>query len=133
MRLALCLGLLLLSQTSFGHETRKDQMLKRLDRIIESIREAKQKKSCKKVRQIYELYPEHLKSIVSNMNLFEDRTIELRDDAQEHLLILKRLSKNCKPEAINSDLRWMILTLRKHQLFIYTGDTDYDNDLYVPL
>ena len=92
MKFTLILAALLISQLSFAQSVRekriKQEMLDRTDLLIEKVEGARDdldhedvNNACKKIKEVFALYPDHLKGIGSHLDLDRSKTIKAKDEA----------------------------------------------------
>jgi hypothetical protein len=121
----------------------KETMLKRVDRLLVLVTEAREnvgKKqieiACGKIGLLFEIYPDHLKSVGGYMDLFHKNTIFVKDEALSQLIFFHRTSLECSvPERMNlkqleKKLKEIGKSLEKQKKIIKKSDTDYENSFY---
>ena len=147
MKLALLLGLLL-SLSSVGAQTLREkkikkEMLERTDLLITKVIEARlalDKEdvavACKKINELFELYPAHLTSIGTHMDLFDSKTVKIKNEALEQLIYMHQQSNVCAHGegheyldmgAVDKKLKKIKKSLEKQKKTIKKSDTDYEN------
>ena len=115
--------------------SRADKLIKMIDTSIELLEEDKMKKACSKVKEIYSLYPDHVKAIGTHMDIFNQRVINLKNEGFANLAYLKSLIKQCQescPDArpVIEKLNAMKKNLIGQKKVINKLSTDYQNDFY---
>ena len=147
MKLSIIMGLILMGQSVYAQTLKerkiKQAMLERADKMINLVVEARQdldqdqiNDACKKVDEVFGLYPSHLKDIGSKMNVLEGRPNKAKNEALEGLIFFHRQSLICKqgqdseyvdPDLMNKDLKRMKKSLKKQRRIIKNNSTGYNN------
>ena len=150
MKFGLLLVCLLAGQMSFAQTMRskkvKEEMLTRVDLLTEkaeACRLALEKEdvvaACGKIQEMFEIYPEHLKSIGTYMDLFESKNVTAKNQALEHLIFVHRQSLICRQGKdseyldiglVNKKMKAMKKELGKQKKVIKKAETDYNNTFY---
>lgn len=141
---------LLVSQLSFAQTMKekkvKQEMLDRTELLIEKVVSAREDlekedvgSACKKVKEIFALYPEHLTSIGSHLDFEKNKTIKAKDEALAQLVFMHKTSQLCDrgsdseyvdPTELRKDLKVTLKSLEKQQKTIRKGDTNSENKFY---
>ena len=147
-----------MSQTAFSQTLRekriKQEMLERVDILIEkaqSVREnlTLEKKetpsdksvraACRTIKELFEMYPEHVKAIGSHLDLFASKTVWLKNQAMAQLIFVHRQTMICKqgsnqeyvdPKALKKEFDNIVESLEKQKKRITKADASYDNSFY---
>ncbi len=158
MKSVLTVLLLLLSQTGLTQTLRekriKQEMLDRVDILIaksEEIREnlkAKKKEipsvqkvaqACFRIKELYEIYPEHVKAIGGHLDLFANKTVWMKNEALNQLIFVHKQSLVCKQgrdyeyvdtSALRKEFEDIVESLEKQKKRIEKADTSYENSFY---
>lgn len=150
MKLPLIIMALALSQLAFADSIREEkirkEMLERVDLVLEKSEAAREDlkmkdvvPACEKVKEIFVIYPDHLKSIGSHMDLFRSRTIKAKDQALSHLITLHKQTNICNsgkdseyvdPKIMSKQLKEIEKDLKRHRRLIKRQDTDHQNQFY---
>jgi hypothetical protein len=147
MKFTLILATLLMSQLTFAQtarETRiKKEMLDRTDLMIEKVEGARDDlekqdviNACKKIKELFIIYPEHLKAIGSYIDLDRSRTVKAKDQALNQLIFVHRQSLICDQgkdseyvdaKKLRKELKDIEGSLKKQRKTIKKSDTDNEN------
>ncbi|MBA2403903.1 MAG: hypothetical protein H0V66_03960 [Bdellovibrionales bacterium] len=147
MKLSLILATLFMCQLTFAQSVRekriKQEMLDRTNTLIEKVEGAREDlekedvvSACKKVKELFILYPEHLKSIGSHLDLDRNRTIRAKDQALNQLIYIHRQSLICDqgkdseyvdPKKLRKELKEVENSLKDQRKTIKKSDTDNEN------
>ena len=150
MKFALILATLLVSQMSFAQSARekriKQEMLDRTDLLIEKVEAAREDldhedvvSACKKIKEIFVIYPDHLKAIGSHLDLDRSKTIKAKDQALSQLIFIHKRSLLCSQgkdsefvdaKKLRKELKETLSILEKHRKVIKKSDTDNQNSFY---
>jgi hypothetical protein len=150
MKFTLILATLLISQLSFAQSARekriKQEMLDRTDLLIEKVEGAREDldhedviNACKKIKELFVLYPSHLKSIGSHLDLDRSKTIKAKDEALNQLIFVHKKSLLCDQgkdsefvdaKKLRKELKETLNTLQKQRKVIKRSDTDNENSFY---
>lgn len=150
MKFTLILASLLMCQLTFAQSVRekriKQEMLDRVDLLIEKVESTREDleredvvSACKKVKEIFVIYPEHLKGIGSHMDLDRSRTIRAKNDALNQLIFIHKQTLICDqgrdseyvdPKKLSKELKTIAGSLNKQRKTIKRADTDFENSFY---
>jgi hypothetical protein len=150
MKLPLIIMALVLSQLAAADSIREErirqEMLDRVELIMEKSEAAREDlkvkevvPACEKIKEIFVIYPDHLKAIGSHMDLFRSRTIKAKDEALNHLITLHKQSNICQsgkdseyvdPKIMSKKLKEIEKDLKRHRRLIKRQDTDHQNQFY---
>lgn len=95
--------------------------------------------ACKKIKELFEIYPDHLKAVGSHMDLFKGKVIAVKDDSLNQLVFFHRQTTVCErgqdaeyvdPKTLNRELRSILKSLKKQKKIISKEDTDHENQFY---
>lgn len=147
MKFSLMLATLLMSQVTFAQTVRetkiKKEMLDRTNILIEKVEGAREDldqedvvNACKKIKELFVLYPDHLKAIGSHLDIDRIRTIRAKDQALNQLIFVHRQSLICDqgkdseyvdPKKLRKELKEVENSLKKQRKTIKKSDTDNEN------
>jgi hypothetical protein len=147
MKFGLILLTLILCQTGFAqtqHEINiKKEMVDRVELLISKVEEARDdldkhdaSAACKKIQEIFVIFPDHLKAIGTHLDLFKSKDIKAKDDALEELIYFHRESLVCKKgkdseyvdsKDLDKKLKNVLKALKKQKKLISKSSTDYEN------
>lgn len=147
MKLSLILATLLMSQLTFAQSVRekriKQEMLDRTDTLIEKVEGAREDlekedviNACKKIKELFVLYPDHLKGIGSHLDLDRNRTVRAKDQALNQLIFIHRQTLICDqgkdseyvdPKKLRKELRDIVKSLNDQKKTIKKSDTENEN------
>ncbi len=147
MKYSLILATLLLGHQAFAQtlkETRtKQEMIDRTELLIETVEGAREdlkkedvENACKKIKQLFVIYPEHVKSIGSHLDFERNRTIRAKDQALNQLIFIHRQSLICDqgtdceyvdPKKLGKELGQIEKSLKSQRKTIKRSDTGSEN------
>lgn len=147
MKYSLILATLLLGHQAFAQtlkETRtKQEMIDRTELLIETVESAREdlkkedvENACKKIKQLFVIYPEHVKSIGSHLDFERNRTIRAKDQALNQLIFIHRQSLICDqgtdceyvdPKKLGKELGQIEKSLKSQRKTIKRSDTGSEN------
>jgi hypothetical protein len=147
MKFALVLTSLLLSQIAFSQSAKekknKQAMLERVELLIEKVEGTREDlktedvvKACEKIKEMFLIYPDHLKDIGSHLDLYRGRTVRAKDQALDQLIFMHRQSLICSkgknseyvnPEKLSKELKGIESSLKKQRKVILKSDADNEN------
>ena len=147
MKFTLILATLLMSQLTFAQTARekriKKEMLDRTDLMIEKVEGARDDlekedvvNACKKIKELFIIYPEHLKAIGSHIDLDRSRTVKAKDQALNQLIFIHRQSLICDQgkdseyvdaKKLRKELKEVEGSLKGQRKTIKKSDTDNEN------
>jgi hypothetical protein len=150
MKLSLILATMLMCQMSFGQSIKekriKKEMLDRVELLIEKVESTRDdlKKedvdgACQKIKEIFAVYPDHLKAIGSHMDFDRARTVKAKDRALEQLIFMHKQSNICDqgcdhenvdPKELRKELKGIERSLKKQRRVIKRSDTSLENSFY---
>jgi hypothetical protein len=150
MKFTIMLVTLLLSQLSFAQSIKekriKQEMLDRVELLIEKVeltREELEKEdvvnACKTIKEMFQIFPEHLKGIGSRMDFEKRRTIKAKDLALNELIFMHKQSlicdqgkdaENVDPKKLRKELKDVLHALKKQRRIIKRADTSSENSFY---
>lgn len=150
MKFTLILATLLISQMSFAQSARekriKKEMIERTDLLIQKVEGAREDldqedvvSACKKVKEIFALFPDHLKAIGSHLDLERSQTIKAKDEALNQLIFIHKRSLLCAQgkdseyvdaKKLRKELKVTLSSLEKQKKAIKKSDTDNENSFY---
>ena len=125
-------------------ETRtKQEMIDRTELLIETVESAREdlkkedvENACKKIKQLFVIYPEHVKSIGSHLDFERNRTIRAKDQALNQLIFIHRQSLICDqgtdceyvdPKKLGKELGQIEKSLKSQRKTIKRSDTGSEN------
>lgn len=147
MKFTLILATLLMSQLTFAQSARetriKKDMLDRTNVLIEKVEGARDDldkedviSACKKIKELFVLYPEHLKAIGSHLDLDRNRTVRAKDQALNQLIFIHRQTLICDqgkdseyvdPKKLRKELKEVESSLKHQRKTIKKSDTNNEN------
>ncbi len=150
MKFALILATLLMSQLTLAQSIRekriKQEMIDRTELLIEKVTGAREDldredvvAACKKIKEMFVLYPDHLKAIGSHLDLQRSRSIKAKDDALNQLIFIHKKTLVCAqgkdsehvdPKKLRKELKETLNSLEKQRKVIKKSDTDNENSFY---
>lgn len=150
MKLSFFIALLSLSSLTFADTIRekniRKEMMDRVDVMIEKIEDARKDlkkeqvvEACARVNEVFELYPDHLTDVGTNMNLFVKKVDQTKDAALEQLIQMHQYSLLCArgenseyvdPKAMRKELGKIKSSLKRQKKIIKKNDTDLENSFY---
>lgn len=149
MKFALLLTLLF-TQVALADSIRevkiREQMLERVDLLTvksELTRADLKKKdvvsACTKIKEMFVIFPDHLKAVGTHMDLFKNRTIKAKDEVLSQLIFIHKQVNICNsgkdseyvdPKALTRELKDLESELRKQRRLIKRSDTSHENNFY---
>lgn len=150
MKFTLILATLLISQMSFAQSARekriKKEMLDRTDLLIEKVEAAREDldhedvvNACKKIKEMFVIWPDHLKGIGSHLDLQRSSSIKAKDEALNQLIFIHKRSLLCAQgkdseyvdaKKLRKELKVTLSSLEKQKKAIKKSDTDNENSFY---
>lgn len=150
MKFSLILATLLMSQLSFAQSIRekriKQEMIDRTELLIEKVEGAREDldredvlSACKKIKEVFVLYPDHLKSIGSHLDLERSRSVKAKDEALSQLIFIHKKSLLCAQgkdseyvdaKKLRKELKQTLSSLEKQRKVIRKSDTNNENSFY---
>lgn len=150
MKFTLILATLLISQMSFAQSARekriKKEMLDRTELLIEKVEAAREDldhedvvNACKKIKEIFVIWPDHLKGIGSHLDLQRSSSIKAKDEALNQLIFIHKRSLLCAQgkdseyvdaKKLRKELKVTLSSLDKQKKAIKKSDTDNENSFY---
>lgn len=147
MKLTLILASLFLSQLSFAQTLKekkiKQEMIERTDVLISKISSAKEDieredaiGACEKIKEAFKIYPEHVKAIGTHMDISKNRSVEARNEALRHLMLIHRTTlicdsaancENVDPKKLRRELKETLGSLEKNKKAIIKTSTGSQN------
>jgi hypothetical protein len=147
MKYSLILATLLLGQQAFAQtlkETRtKQAMIDRTELLIETVEGAREdlkkddvENACKRIKELFVIYPDHVKSIGSHLDFDRNRTIRAKDQALNQLIFIHRQSLICDqgsdceyvdPKKLGKELGQIEKSLKSQRKTIKRSDTGSEN------
>lgn len=147
MKFSLILATFLMCQMSFAQSIRekkiKQEMLERTNSLILKIEIAREDlenedvvNACKKIKELFVLYPDHLKDIGSHLDLDRNRTVRAKDQALSQLIFIHRQTLICDqgkdseyvdPKKLGKQLKEIERSLKSQRRTIKGSDTDNEN------
>lgn len=118
---------------------RVDVLLQKLEDSSEALKKEDPLKACSVLKDIFSIYPEHVKAIMGHMNLFEAKTVKAKDESLNHLIFIHRQNLICQQgkdaeyvdlSATLKELKSMEKSLKKQKKTILKSDTSYENTFY---
>jgi len=123
----------------------KEEMLERVDLIIEKVEESRLDldqedvvAACDKIHQIKELYPKHILTSGKRLDANRRRTTKMVTKAVGELSFIHQQSEECKkgrasefvdPTILNKELKKISKSLRKQRKTIEKKDTNHNNSV----
>jgi hypothetical protein len=95
--------------------------------------------TCQKIKEIFAVYPDHLKAIGSHMDFDRSRTVKAKDRALEQLIFMHKQSNICDqgcdhenvdPKELRKELKGIERSLKKQRRVIKRSDTSLENSFY---
>lgn len=150
MKFTLFLTLLLSAQVALADSARekriKKQMLDRVELLIEkteALREDLEKEdvvaACLKVKEMFLIYPDHLKSLGSHLDIYRGRTVRAKNSALDELIFLHKQTQYCDqgkdaeyvdPKKLDKEMKRIERSLKKQRKIIKRADTGHENSFY---
>jgi hypothetical protein len=147
MKYSLILATLLLGQQAFAQTLKeaktKQAMIDRTQLLIETVEGAREdlkkedvENACKKIKELFVIYPEHVKSIGSHLDFERNRTIRAKDQALNQLIFIHRQSLICDqgtdceyvdPKKLGKELGQIEKSLKSQRKTIKRSDTGNEN------
>lgn len=150
MKFGLILLTLLIAQSGFAQSMRekriKEEMLQRVATLLHKIDDTRNDldredvvNACSKIKEMFVIYPDHVKAIGSHMSLFEGRTVDAKNEALTQLIFMHKQTLLCDqgtdceyvdPKQLSKELKKIGKSLKKQGKTIKKSDTGYDNTFY---
>jgi hypothetical protein len=150
MKFGLILSLFLVSSFASAQTLReqkiKKEMLTRVEKIIKIMEDTRDDldrqdvdNACSKVKELFAIYPDHVKGILSHMNLFSKRVIDAKDESLSQLIFIHKQTLICgqgtgceyvDPKLLSKQLKVIVKSLKKQRKTILKGDTDFENTFH---
>lgn len=150
MKIALMLGLFLTLQVAHAQTLRakriKQEMLDRVEVLVTKVTETRDaldkedaKTACLKINELFEIYPKHLTAIGTHMDLFNGKTVKIKNEALTQLIYMHQQSLICAKgvdheyidiDKIDKEMKKILKSLKKQKKIIKKADTDYENSFY---
>lgn len=150
MKFALFLTLLLSAQiTSADSEREKrirKQMMDRVDVLIdktEALRSDLDREdvvaACIKIKEMFLIYPDHLKSLGSHLDIYRGRSVRAKNSALDELIFLHKQTQYCDqgkdaeyvdPKKLDKKMKRIEKSLKKQKRVIRRTDTGQENSFY---
>ena len=147
MKISLILATFLMCQISFAQSIKekriKQEMIDRTALLIEKVestREDLEKEdvvnACKKIKEIFIIFPDHLKGIGSHLDFDRNRTIRAKDEALNQLIFIHRQTLICEqgkdseyvdPKKLEKELKSIERSLKHQRKVIKRSDTSNQN------
>jgi hypothetical protein len=124
----------------------KKEMIDRVELIIEKVDTAQEDlekedvvAACKGIKEIFQIFPDHLKAIGTHMDFERVKTIKAKDLALNELIFFHRQtlecdsgknSENVDPKKLRKELKVIERKLKKQRRIIKKSDTDLENSFY---
>jgi hypothetical protein len=140
----------LFTQITFAQTLReqkvKKEMLERVEVLIEKVEQTRQEidhdnipNACKLIKEMFDLFPDHLKGIGGHLNFDKRKTIKAKDFALSELIFMHKHSLICDqgkdheyidPSELDKDLKKIRRELKKQRRIIKRSDTGFENTFY---
>ncbi len=150
MKMLLILATLLASQMTSAQTIREEkirkEMIERTELLIDKVEVARDhldKKdvidACKKIDEMFKIYPDHLKSIGSHLDFDRNCSHKAKSDALYQLIFMHKQTLICQQGKdgeyvdigkLDKDLRKIRRSLKKQRRIIKRVDTDNENSFY---
>ncbi len=150
MKFTLIMLSLLLAQVASAQSLRekkiKQEMIERADLIVLKLEDARVDlenedvaSACKKISEVFSIYPAHLKDIGSYMDLTRSRSIKAKDAALYQLISVHKKVNICNngidheyvdPKKMRKDLKTIQSSVEKQRKAIRKSDTGHANSFY---
>lgn len=147
MKFSLMLVTLLIGQSAFAQTIKemktKQEMVARTELIIETIESTREDlknedvvSACKKINELFLLYPAHVESIGTHLDFYSNRSIAAKDQALNQLIFVHRQSLICAqgkdseyvdPSKLNKEFKQIEKSLKKQRKTIKKSDTSNEN------
>lgn len=147
MKFTLILASLMLCQISFAQTVRaeriKQEMLDRVDLLVTKAEEAREVldredtvAACKLIKEMFVIYPDHVKATGSHMDVGRGRSVRANKDALNELIFIHKQSIICDqgkdseyvdPGKLRKELKEIVSSLKKQKKQIKKMDTDHSN------
>ncbi len=147
MKFMLLLTSILMSQLAFSQTLKakqvKQEMLERVEILIEKVESSRKDlviedvvSACAKIKEMFIIYPEHLKDIGSHLDLYRGRTVRAKDEALGQLIFMHRQTLICSkgkdseyvdPKKLSKELKEIENSLKKQRKVIKKSDAENDN------
>lgn len=140
----------LMTQMTFAQTKKekriKQEMVERIELLIEKVeltREDLEKEdvinACKTIKEMFQIFPDHLKGIGSHMDFEKRRTIKAKDLALSELIFMHKQSlicdqgkdaENVDAKELRKELKHILHSLKKQRRIIKRADTGSENSFY---
>lgn len=150
MRSTLSILLLLASFASYGQTLAqmklKENMLVRTDKILTTLKDTqvhlkdgKYEDACDKIKEIYEIYPDHLEDIGGHMNILKGSVYKIRNESLQQLMFFHKQSlvcasgennENIDPKFLAIELKKIEKSVVKQKKAIKKDSMEYDNTFH---
>lgn len=150
MKFTLIMLSLIVAQAASAQSIRekkiKQDMIERADLIILKLEEARvdlkaedAAEACKKISEVFAVFPAHLKDVGSHLDLSRGRTIKAKDEALYQLISLHKKVNTCNsgkdneyvdPKKMRKELKTIVSSMEKQRKVIRKSDTSHQNSFY---
>jgi hypothetical protein len=150
MKFNLFLVTLLFSQLTLAQTLKeqrvKKEMLDRVETLIEKVEQSREElenenvpNACKLIKEMFQIYPDHLKGIGGHLNFDKRKTIKAKDLALSELIFMHKHSLICDqgkdheyvdPCELDKDLKKIRRELKKQRRIIKRSDTGFENTFH---
>lgn len=150
MKFSFILITLMISHVALAQSQRqvkiKTEMLDRTDLLIEKVEGTREDLdqqdvvgACKKIKEVFVLFPEHLKALGTRMDLDRSRSIKAKDEALSQLIFIHKKSLVCDQgkdseyvdaKKLRKELKGTLKSLEKQKKLIKNTDMENENTFY---
>jgi len=147
MKLSLILATLLMCQLTYAQSARekriKAEMLDRTNLLIDKVEIARENlknedviNACKRIKELFAIYPDHLTGIGTHIDLDRNKTIRAKNEALNQLIFIHRQSLVCDQgndgeyvdaKILRKELKGVEKSLRAQRETIERSRTDNEN------
>ena len=147
MKISLILVTFLMCQMTYAQSMKekriKQEMLDRTSLLIEKIESSREDldkedvvSACKKIKEIFIIFPDHLKGIGSHLDFDRNRTIKAKDEALNQLIFIHRQTLICDqgkdseyvdPKKLEKEMKSIERSLKHQRKVIKKSDTNNEN------
>ncbi len=150
MKLSMILATLLMCQMTFAQSAKeiriKKEMLDRVELLIQKVETTRDdldkqdvSSACKKIKEMFVIYPDHLKAIGTHMDFNRSRSMKAKDQALNQLIFMHKQTlicdqgtecENVDSSKLRKELKGIERSLKKQRRVIKKTDTSNENSFY---
>lgn len=118
---------------------RTDMLISKIDIAREHLKKEEVKEACAEIQGMLKIYPEHLKSIGTNMDNYKTKVLIARDEVLQQLVFVHRQTVVCgqgddgeyvDPKDLSKKLKKISKSLKKQKMLIEKEKTNHENEFY---